>query len=87
MSACTCKKDIDAKLLERFKEQKPTSAEHTAELSGYGICVVDNAMVMVPYMPIKLTSMMPMKRGGHTLKKAEQNMFFSYCPFCGVSLK
>lgn len=86
MSECTCKADIEAKFLERFKEQQPEATDHGVELAGYGLCVVGNALKAFPCMPVRLSALHPLKKGGTKLKKSESSMFFSYCPFCGIKL-
>lgn len=84
---CNCKKDIEAKLLERFKSQTPEAADHETELAGYAI-VFGESVDLVPFMPIHMEASYPVKKtGGWKTKKTSQNMMFSYCPFCGSSLK
>lgn len=84
---CTCRADIEAKLLERFVANTSNGSEHRAELTGYGICIVGNAMKSVPFMPVKCTVEIPIKAGRSRLKTSTMNMFFSFCPFCGASLQ
>ena len=86
--SCTCKKDIESRLLDRFKEQSPEASEHTAYLQGYGIAIVENKMQQLGVMAIELSASFPMKGGTlRKRKKIKQTMFFNYCPFCGVSAK
>lgn len=84
---CNCKSDLEAKLLERVKAAAPDATDHSAELAGYGLAVVDNAMLQIPFMEVRTSAMHPVKKGGTKLKKSTLNMFFSYCPFCGVRVK
>ena len=86
MSDCTCREDIEAKLLDRFKTNVPDATDHSVSLDGYGLVIVENTMLSKPYMPIRVSAMHPVKKGGARLKKSQQSMFFSYCPFCGVKL-
>ncbi len=87
MSDCTCRKDIEAKLLERFKTNAPDATDHGVELAGYSFALMGNKMVSRPTMPIRASAMHPLKKGGAKLKKSEQSMFFNFCPFCGVKFE
>lgn len=84
--SCDCKKNLEAKLLERFKEQQSAATNHEATLQGYGLVVDDNKMVSRGYMPVQLSASYPVKKGGSRVKKSEMSMFFSFCPFCGVKV-
>lgn len=84
---CECKENIEAKLLERFKEQSPEATEHSLELQGYGIYMTADRLECKPYMPIEAQALYPLKKGGTKLKKTKQNMVFNYCPFCGLKYK
>lgn len=81
---CTCRKDIEEKLLNRFKEQAPEATGHEARLQGYAIIFGDAGVKEKGCMPFKLTATYPLKSGGFKQKKTEQNMIFTCCPFCGV---
>ncbi|WP_114973375.1 hypothetical protein [Rhodoferax ferrireducens] len=81
---CNCKKDLEEKLTERFKEQSPLATVHGTELQGYGFAIVGDSMKVLGYMPVKQSAMVPLKSGATKLKTTTQNMFFSFCPFCGV---
>lgn len=84
---CDCKKDIEAKLLALFKEKAPEAQDHEARLTGYAI-VFGASVQLLPFMPIELeASYLVRKTGAWKTKKTQQNMMFSYCPFCGESLK
>lgn len=87
MSACNCKADIEAKLLERFKETTPTGTGHDAKLIGYAFGIVGNKMVLRPSTTYETSSVQPLKNGGTRLRKSRGIMVFSFCPYCGVSLK
>ncbi len=84
---CRCREDIEAKLLDRHKNNSPDSRFHTAELRGYGFVLTDAGMREVGQMPIELTSEAPLKKGGFKLKKESMSMFFTFCPFCGEKYK
>jgi hypothetical protein len=85
--SCNCKQEIEEKLTERFKAATPDARDHKVTLDGYGFGVVDNVMVMQPYFNYTGFSYVPLKKGGEKPKKVTGNMIFSFCPFCGVSLK
>lgn len=84
---CDCKLNIEARLLTRFKDQTPEANDHSVSLDGYGLAIIDNSIVTMPYMPIKLTANHPLKKGGFKRKTENSNMFFNYCPFCGVKVE
>lgn len=81
---CECKKELESKLLARFKEQSPEAFNHDAALSGYGLALTGNTMKSRAYMDVKQTANFPLKKGGSKQKTVSLSMFFSYCPFCGV---
>lgn len=83
---CTCKTTVEAKLLERFKEQSPEASGHAVDLSGYALILDDEmAMSQKGCMPIVTRASFPLKKGGAKEKKQTFNMIFTYCPFCGVA--
>lgn len=84
MSACNCKAEIEAKLLERFKAAKPEAKCHEVSLEGYGFAIVGNTMTLKPFMHYTASADYPRKAGGATSKKRKGTMAFSFCPFCGV---
>lgn len=81
---CDCKSDIEARLLERFKESAPTGQNHGVTIAGYGFCIEGNKMTQRPYAEVTQSADMPKKTGGWTLKRSKVNMYFSYCPYCGA---
>jgi len=83
---CNCRADIEAKLKEHFVKQKPDATEHGVTLQGYGFVIMDNTMKSKPLMPYKLSALEPLKKGGTKLKTTTGNMFFNFCPFCGVKV-
>jgi len=83
---CTCKKDLEEKLTERFKNESPDATGHSVELSGYGFVIIENTMKTRGYMDVKAKADFPLKKGGWKHKIQTQNMFFSFCPFCGVKV-
>lgn len=84
---CNCKTELEAKLTERFKAQTPDSRDHKVKLEGYGFGIINNTMILQPYMTYEAFSYVPLKNGGEKPKKMKGNMMFSFCPFCGTSLK
>lgn len=81
--ACDCRKELEAKLLERFKTQTPGAKSHEAQLKGYSIALFGDAWSLVGVMPIELIAEHPLKKGGFRVKRETSNMIFTYCPFCG----
>lgn len=79
---CTCRKDIEKKLTERFISIAPEGKDHQVELKGYAI-IFGDSLSTKGYMPMELTAIFPLKKGGEKKKTEKQNMIFSYCPFCG----
>lgn len=84
---CKCRNDIEAKLLERFKQQAPDAKNHEASLKGYGYVLTETGMSEVGCMHIEVTADRPLKRGGYKAKTERMNMFFTFCPFCGEKYK
>lgn len=80
---CDCKKDIEARLLERFKEASPDAKEHIVNMAGYALIIGENSLTQKGCMQIEMTAAHPLKKGGYKSKTERSNMIFSYCPFCG----
>jgi hypothetical protein len=83
---CDCHASITAQLTERFKSMAPSATDHKVELQGYGFAIIDNKMVLRPYMPYKAGAEFPLKKGGTKWKTQTGNMVFRYCPFCAKEL-
>lgn len=81
--ACNCKKDIEEKLLTRFKEASPEASGHEVSLTGYALIFGDK-LEQKGFMTISTQAIFPLRRGGSKAKKQTQNMVFTFCPFCGV---
>jgi len=83
--ACSCKTNIETKLLARFREQSPEAAKHEVELKGYAL-ILDDAMNMTlkGCMKIEAEADFPLRKGGVKRKTQQQNMVFTFCPFCGA---
>lgn len=85
---CTCKSDIEQKLLDRFKEQNPLADSHKSELMGYGIFITkDLGLVAKPFMNLELKANFPLKKGGAKSRTEKSTIVFNYCPFCGEKIK
>jgi len=82
MSNCNCRKDLEAKLTERFNQQQPQARDHKVVLQGYAICFGET-LTFRSFMPYKATATYPLKKGGEKEKNEVGNMFFAFCPFCG----
>ena len=80
---CDCRKNIEDRLLTRFKEQEPTAREHAVSLKGYAF-ILGEEVQEKGVMQIEATAKFPLKKGGEKLRATKQSMIFSYCPFCGV---
>lgn len=83
---CTCREDLEKKLLARFKEDNPDSTEHRVELTGYAL-IIGERLEQYPVMKIKASHVVTAKNGNQREKKVEQSMICSYCPFCGKPAK
>lgn len=81
---CECKKDIEERLLARFKETAPEASGHSTVLTGYALVLQGNSLLQKPCMEIKAKASFPLKKGGAKEKTITENMIFNYCPFCGV---
>ncbi len=84
---CTCKADIERLLLDQFKQQKPNATGHKVSLQGYGFALVGNTMRQQPFMNFKAVADHPTATGASRRRTQVGVMHFSYCPFCGQSLK
>lgn len=84
---CNCKTEIEAQLVERFKDKHPEATGHRATIEGYGFAVVGNTLLLRPYMPVKFGAGHANKKTGLERWKAEKGtMSFRFCPFCGENL-
>ena len=85
---CNCKTEIEAQLVDRLKMKHPEATGHSATLEGYGFAIVGNTMKMLPCMPVKYgASHANKKTGAERWKNEKGSMIFSFCPFCGESLR
>jgi hypothetical protein len=83
---CTCKKDLEAKLLEVFQNKEPSAANHEAKLQGYTFVFTDdNRMKLQGCMQANLKACYTAKNGNQRDKTTKTSMLFTYCPFCGVA--
>jgi len=78
---CNCVRDNESRLGDHYSEQLGVHA--TAEAKNMAI-VFGAAVSEKPYMPYAIRADKP---GFKSAKGKEIHMFFSFCPFCGVSLK
>jgi len=79
---CNCRTDLEARLLERFKEAEPLATGHEVKLTGYAF-IFGKQLRMVGVMPIEQTADFPLKKGGTKRKSVKCSMQFTHCPFCG----
>lgn len=83
---CNCKQELETKLTDRFKSATPKAADHKVKLIGFGIVLGgDNGCTERGYMEYETYALTPLAKGGSKPKKTTGNMFFSFCPFCGVA--
>ncbi|WP_272995913.1 hypothetical protein, partial [Paraglaciecola chathamensis] len=81
---CECKQEIEARLLERAKEQLPNSLDHDVTLDGYSMIFGNNSISMKASMPVTIKHKVLVKKtGNYKDKKDKTNLIFSFCPFCG----
>jgi hypothetical protein len=79
---CDCRKTLENKLLERFRNQAPSAKNHMLSLNGYSYVIGDKIQEK-GCMDILISAEHPLKKGGYRIKNETQKMFFTYCPFCG----
>lgn len=79
---CNCRTEIEKRLTEKFAQDEPEAREHKARLTGYAL-LFGETLKEKGAMPIELTAIFPLKKGGEKEKKSKSNMIFTYCPFCG----
>lgn len=85
---CDCRKRIEEKLTKFQTEKMPESKDVEAKLMGYALMIEGNALISKPCMPIEVRHTVTVKKTGLEKRKVEKsNMTFSFCPFCGESLK
>jgi len=80
---CDCRKVLEAKLLEKFKEQYPDGEQHSVSLEGYAFVFGGNTISSKPVMPIRQTYLHTYKNGNKKEKKIPCSLSLSYCPHCG----
>jgi demethoxyubiquinone hydroxylase (CLK1/Coq7/Cat5 family) len=79
--ACNCVRDNESRIADHYSEQLGTTA--TAEAKNVALLFGGKAREAA-YLPYAVKADKPGFRGA---KGKEISMFFSFCPFCGVSLK
>ena len=85
---CNCKADIEQRLTERYVAALPKSKDVKAVMTGYGLVITDdNQLQSRPFMPVEVRHIVTSKAGAERRKTDKVNMTFSFCPFCGTSLK
>jgi hypothetical protein len=80
---CDCRKNLEDRLKELFAHKNPDGSGHRVELQGFSICLGETVSIRA-FMPYKTTAEFPLKKGGTKIKSGTGNMFFNYCPWCGV---
>lgn len=81
---CNCKTELQAKLLERFKETEPEAQDHCIEIQGYAF-IFGKTVTLKLATPVHFTGKYLVKKTGLLKEKTtKQNLIFTFCPFCGV---
>lgn len=83
---CDCKKEMEEKLLESVKQQKPNAQQLKVEIAGYGIMIIGNTMVLRPVMPVSVEYVYNLKNGKQKAKKETISFALKHCPFCGEEI-
>lgn len=84
---CTCKGDIEAKLLAQYFVLHPKATGHKVALQGYGFTRDGYSLRLQPFMKFKASADHPTATGSSRHRAEVGVMHFSYCPFCGQSIK
>ena len=85
---CECRKDLEARLADRMKEDLPTGyQDYHASLQGYAL-ILSNPIEERMAVNYEGEVQVP-KKGGNGMKrqKIKANIAASYCPFCGKAAK
>jgi hypothetical protein len=82
---CNCKKEIELKLLENYTKANPTAKEPDVSIQGYGFVIIGSGLQERGFLPVDSKAKFPTKAGVLKPKTTKQSMFWSFCPFCGVS--
>ena len=83
MMSCNCRKEMEAKLVEYTQTQVPAATQMKVALQGYSYSL-GSQLLERSSMPYKATFTVPKKDGTPRAMTKTGNMFFNYCPFCGV---
>jgi|LULJ01.1.fsa_nt_gb hypothetical protein len=89
---CNCKTEIEAKVVERLKEEYPEGRDHTATMDNnyaflFSMNDEMNSVLHVGYIAFKNTVTTTTKKGVERTAKPQLNIHFTYCPFCGERYK
>lgn len=81
---CNCKTELEAKLLERAKEQLPDSKNHSVEITGYVFAMGPNEITLRQALPVIIKHTVTVKKTGEQKeKKIVSNVLARFCMFCG----
>lgn len=83
---CNCKKEMETKLLETIKKQRPDAALLKVELGGYSVIISGNKMDYRPTTPINISYLHTFKNGSQKTKKETMPFALKHCPFCGEAV-
>lgn len=83
---CTCRENLEEKLLAKFKEDNPDSIDHRIELAGYSF-VFGETLEERAVMTFNSSHVVTAKNGNKREKKDKHSLLCRYCPFCGKPAK
>ncbi len=87
MASCDCKKKTEERLKEHYAGMIPGARSLEVSLKGYAI-TFGKGLSFRPFMPVEATHLVTAKSTGVEKQKTEKtNMFFNFCPFCGVDIR
>lgn len=89
---CNCVNEIEGKLLESLREKYPDARGYSASLSGQSLKIPRSTECgavksqWIGFTPVNASVVLPLRKNptANRLKKVKMNMYFSYCPYCGV---
>jgi hypothetical protein len=81
--SCNCVRDNEERIAEHYTKVLGVPATATVKNIAWGIGG-DGGITEAAYLPYLVKADKP---GFKSAKGKEVSMFFSFCPFCGVSLK
>ncbi len=84
--ACNCKSDLEAKVVDRLKEEYPEGENHQASLGANYLYALED-FGQLGRMEFANEVVVTTKKGTKRTIKPKLSMVFTFCPFCGVRYK